>query len=82
MSRYRIAPHGADRWKVQKLNWGLIWLNFYEMKGYDYFELVTFKTASEAELFILDELEREAAVRDYAATALRRLRHIHPREFP
>ena len=81
MTRFRIVPYGADRWKVQD-RWLFLWLDCMALIGSYEYARITFATEAEAEQWIDAHHKKE---RDYDAarreTARRHGRFI-PREYP
>lgn len=81
MATYRIAPHGATGWKVQKrFLW--LWFDVTTLIGYDLLDRVWFNTAAEAKKWIDDELAVRAGRIAYDAEAARRSRAVKPEVYP
>lgn len=82
MSSYRIAPDGADCWKVQSKWFGLFWVSLHKEIGYGYWETLSFQTEDEAKAWIAETLDYEQRNADWHRTAKERKRAIPPRTYP
>lgn len=82
MSVYRIAPEGADRWKVQQKVFGLLWCDMHRSTAYDLFETVSYPTEAEAAVWIEKALDYERRSADWHRKARERRRTIQPRLHP
>lgn len=82
MTSYRIVPHGRERWALQMRWFGLFWIRVFVMRGWDYYERLTFPSEEAAERWIRDQLAAEADERHEKVVAAQRRAHVLPREFP
>lgn len=82
MTRYRICPHGLDRWKVQEKDWMLGWFDVRHEVGMDTHETMSFALESEAEAWIRDQVARADLERIQRALEKQRSRDVVPRPFP
>ena len=81
MSSYRIAPDGAEGWKVQSKWLGLFWFTLHREVSYGYWETLSFPTEAEAEAWIDKALDYERRNAEWHQKSRER-RSIPPRTYP
>ncbi len=81
MTRFRIMPYGADRWKVQT-RWLFLWVDVTVLVGHDTYDRVSFDLEEEAESWIDRHHEREREWQRQNIETARRKGHYVPREYP
>ncbi len=80
--KFRIAPYGDDKWKIQRKWLGLFWVDVLWLVGQDTYDRLSFSDKEHAKMWIDGTLEHTETTWRRKRVAQERAREIVPEEYP